>query len=330
MLKLQQTLTTSVLSLLLISCGGGGGSSGNATPFTGAQQPVTNQPTNQTPANVTPASQTPASSSSEPASTGGSSSTAGSETNTPTQPSTTTPPAPSITPFSIVRVDAPASGAIICSNVTLAVTGVGLRNVELVPEGSVFPKFGTFNVSADGTVATFTFSPLNHLMDQQLRVRIVAWDAPAGEPARTIVAMEARTWYPYYPHKTSCPTTPPTQLPQLDPAPTGEFTVTSLYNAPADGERVCGTLMMFIRGTNIRNAEIVSANGYFPKYGTFDIDSSGTFGRLYFNPANVPTGQLAVRILAWNAPSGQTGQEIVAMTSRTWEIAPGAPPCAGR
>lgn len=203
-----------------------------------------------------------------------------------------------------------------------------MRNVELVPESGYFPKYGTFNVSSDGTVASFTFNSLNHLFERELNVRIVAWDKPAGEEGRSIVAMETRTWYPHYNPKGPCPTMlPGSPPPPIDPPTTAAFTVSDLNGEPGDGERVCGTRFITIYGTNIRNAEIVPAEGYFPKYGTFDVDSSGTFGRIFFNPLNVPPGQLGVRIVAFDAPAGQPGREIVAMPPRTWEIAPGAPPC---
>jgi hypothetical protein len=78
---------------------------------------------------------------------------------------------------------------------TLEVQGNQIRNVELLPpEGYTYtPKYGTFTVAQDGRMARMEFDP-KKFPNGDLRIRISAFDAPAGQPANEIVVTRDRTW----------------------------------------------------------------------------------------------------------------------------------------
>ena len=81
----------------------------------------------------------------------------------------------------------------ICAFPRLEVTGTAMRNVELVPADTLAPVLGRFAVAPDGSFATLPFDT-NSLPKGVIRVRIVAYDVPAGQPGNMVVAMPARTW----------------------------------------------------------------------------------------------------------------------------------------
>jgi hypothetical protein len=78
--------------------------------------------------------------------------------------------------------------------VRLEVSGTGMQNVELLPESAYLPKLASFNVSADGTSAYLDLDT-KQIPDGGIKLRIVAFDQPAGTPnAGEVVAMPTRTW----------------------------------------------------------------------------------------------------------------------------------------
>lgn len=68
-----------------------------------------------------------------------------------------------------------------------------MKNVELSPPAGHTPIYGRFDISENGTVAHFEFSPWN-FTEGELRVRISAFDALPGQPARELIAMSERRW----------------------------------------------------------------------------------------------------------------------------------------
>jgi hypothetical protein len=90
---------------------------------------------------------------------------------------------------------APEDGArYLSGTVRLEVSGIGMRNVELLPENGYTPRLASFNVSDDGTFAYLDLDT-KQIQNGGIELRISAFDKPAGAPdAREIVAMPVRTW----------------------------------------------------------------------------------------------------------------------------------------
>lgn len=216
--------------------------------------------------------------------------------------------------FDTTLVSAPADGSYVCAPTTLEVRGSGIRNVELLPPGSYTPKHATFTVSEDGTSAHVVFDPRN-FPNGDLQVRISAFNAAAGQPAEEIVVMPARTW------KIANDT-----WPCASPGSSTAFTA-ELISAPAADSYVCHMLTLEVRGTRLRNVELLPAEGYAPKYGTFTVSDDGKIARLQFDARTFPNGDYRFRISAFDAPAGQPANEIVVMPERTWRIANNSFPC---
>lgn len=109
-------------------------------------------------------------------------------------------------------------------------------------------------------------------------------------------------------------------------APASNFTAT-LTSAPADGTYICSMATLEVRGSGLRNVELLPPTGYSPKLGTFTVSADGKIARMQFDPGRFPNGEIRARISAFNAPAGQPAQEIVVMPERTWRIANDTPPC---
>jgi hypothetical protein len=146
---------------------------------------------------------------------------------------------------------APANGATISGTRRLEVRGTGLANVELLPVTGYSPKLGVFNVSADRAYAWLDLDTRS-FPDGAHNVRISAFNVTAGQSgAQEIVVMRNRQW---------------NVRNVTDP----NFTA-QLLTAPIYGETVSGKIYFDVRGKGIENVEILSAHGYEPKYGKFDV-----------------------------------------------------------
>lgn len=226
------------VSFVLAGCGGGGGgggetaapsaSSGTNSQGGGAAPPAATPPANSpaTPTPASPAPDTPAQPApgpsapqpSPPPSSGGSSNTGGGSPTSPPQ-----------TSFSAYLSIAPAPDAGLFDIVTLEVRGSGIRNVELVPPDTAGPVIARFDVLND-TVAVLHLDTRT-MLNGVLAARIVAYDAPPGQPGSSIEVMGPRQWRlvndPQPPLVGAIPPANyrplviihPRELPYVDPAP---------------------------------------------------------------------------------------------------------------
>lgn len=197
-------------------------------------------------------------------------------------------------------VAAPANGAVLSRTTRLEVRGTGLANVELLPAKGYLPSYGQFNISPDRTRAWLDFDPRS-LPDGNREVRISAFNVTAGQPgAREIVAMTPRRW-------------------RFATNSTAAFTA-RVTSAPVHGSSVRGIVVLELRGTGMRNAELLPSSGYRPRHGQFTITNNGSFAYLEFDTRNFPNGPLTVRVAAFNSAAGQPGREITVMPARQWMI----------
>lgn len=195
---------------------------------------------------------------------------------------------------------APANGAVLSRSTRLEVRGAGLANVELLPAQGYQPSYGQFNISPDRTRAWLDFDPRT-LPDGGRDMRISAFNVTAAQPgAREVVVMTPRRW-------------------QLATNSTAAFTSRAM-SAPVHGSSVRGIVILEVRGTGMRNVELLPSSGYTPRHGQFQITNNGTFAYLNFDTRNFPNGPLSVRIAAFNSAAGQPGREITVMPTRQWMI----------
>jgi hypothetical protein len=76
-----------------------------------------------------------------------------------------------------------------------------------------------------------------------------------------------------------------------------------------------------VRGAQMENVELLSANGYQPKHGVLEINEDKSIAWLDLDTTQLPDGPVELRISAFDVPAGQPGaQEIIAMPARTWNI----------
>lgn len=121
------------------------------------------------------------------------------------------------------------------------------------------------------------------------------------------------------------------QLIAAPPAPpTGSF----LGEQVADDGTVTysDTVYFEVRGTGLRNVELVSANDTSIKYGTFTISADGTRAILNWDyqlgDENGAYTAYDLRVLAWNVPAGQAGESIEVMAPRRYFRRPSPGMCA--
>jgi hypothetical protein len=81
-----------------------------------------------------------------------------------------------------------------------------------------------------------------------------------------------------------------------------------------------------VQGSGIENVELLPATGYTPRLGVFTVSPDKTLARLNFDTTMVPNGLLRIRVSAFNAPAGQPGSEIIAMSVRTVTLQNDPPP----
>jgi hypothetical protein len=208
-------------------------------------------------------------------------------------------------PFTAGLVSAPAPGAAVSGIVHLEVQGSGMVNVELLPANGSTPKLGVFNVSGDRTSASLDLDSRS-LPDGPVDVRISAFNVTEGQPgAQEIIVMPARQW---------------------DIRNGAGFTA-RVAMAPTNGSMISGWARFEVRGTGMRNVELLPASGYAPRLGVFNVSADGTFAWLDVDVTKWQ-GSLEARISAFNVSEGQPGaMEIIAMPTRFWTtrtVAPGS------
>lgn len=198
---------------------------------------------------------------------------------------------------------APANGATVSGTTRLEIRGSGIANAELLPASGSSPRLGVFNVASDRSMAWLDFDSRS-VADGALGVRIAAYNVQAGQPgASEIIAMPARNW----------------NISNGSAPPPSTFTA-SVTMAPVHGAVLSGTTLLEVRGTNIRNVELLPASGYLPRYGVFSISADRTYAWLHFDTSSLPNGPIDLRISAFNTAPGEPGTEIVAMPARQWNL----------
>lgn len=214
----------------------------------------------------------------------------------------TAPPAQT---FTAAVTSAPGNGAIVSGVTRLTVQGSRLANVELLPASGYAPRLGTFNLSADRTQAWLDLDT-RALPDGARDVRISAFNATQGQAnASEIVAMPARRW----------------EWRNGLPAGSGSSFTANVTIAPVHGERIGQFVRLEVRGSGMRNVELLPATGYAPKLGTFSMQADGTFAWLVLDTRSLPNGPLEARISAFDTPADQPGaREIIAMPVRQWNV----------
>lgn len=211
------------------------------------------------------------------------------------------PPLPG-TGLTATLAAAPAAGATVSGTIRLEVRGTRIANAELLPAQGYTPRMGTFNVSADRTVAWLDLDSRS-IPDGARDVRISVFNVTEGQPnAQETVVMPARRW-------------------NFVNGATSAFTA-GVSAAPGHGATVRGTVVVEVRGVGMKNIELLPASGYVPIYGRFTTTYDGTFGYVEFDTRALPNGPINVRVSAFNVAPGQAGvREIVAMPARQWIIA---------
>lgn len=206
-------------------------------------------------------------------------------------------------PFTAGLVSAPAPGAMVTGIVHLEVRGSGIANAELLPANGNTPRLAVFNVSGDKTLASLDLDSRS-LPDGPMDVRISVFNVTAGQPgAQEIIAMPARRWN----------------------IVNGVGFTASVAMAPSHGSMVSGMARLEVRGTGMRNVELLPASGYTPRLGVFNISADGTFAWLDVD-MTTRNGSLDARISAFNVAAGQPGAiEIIAMPVRQWIVRNAAP-----
>ncbi len=111
-----------------------------------------------------------------------------------------------------------------------------------------------------------------------------------------------------------------TLSPECSGIPTAPF-FANISAAPANGAALDGMVRLEVQGNEMRNVELLPANGYTPRLGVFNITGDSTFAWLDLDTRMLPNGVANVRISAFNKSAGQAGAtEIVTMPARAWSI----------
>lgn len=214
--------------------------------------------------------------------------------------SVSNPPSPT-GGFTAIVENAPNDNNVVQGITRITVRGNRMENVELLPASGYLPRPGVFNVSADGSTAWLDFDSRS-LPDGLHEVRVSAFTKLPGQPgAAETVAMPARRWH-------------------FQNGATSSFTVTSTV-APLHGETISGIVRFEVRGSGIRNAELLPPSGYLPRIATFNVSHDGTYAWLDLHTDALPAGALNARVSVFNVDAGQpNAQEIVAVPARQWTI----------
>jgi len=210
-------------------------------------------------------------------------------------------PPPATGGFVAVTDAAPGDNAVVRGITRITVRGNRLANVELLPATGYLPRLGVFNVSADGSTAWLDFDTRG-LPDGVRGVRVSAFSMLPGQPgAAEAVAMSPRRW-------------------DFRNGATSAFSV-SAVQAPLHGEILSGVVRFEIRGTGIRNAELLPPTGYLPRIAYFNVSRDGTMAWLDLHTSALPTGAFSARVSVFSTAGEQAGaKEIVAMPARQFTI----------
>lgn len=103
-----------------------------------------------------------------------------------------------------------------------------------------------------------------------------------------------------------------------------------IFKAPGEGAIIGGKVLLMIQGEGMVNAELLGPEGYAPKYATFYCAKTINPGKacsINFDTTQFANGPYVMRISVFDAPAGQTANEIVVMPPRQWYI-DNTPDCA--
>lgn len=105
------------------------------------------------------------------------------------------------------------------------------------------------------------------------------------------------------------------------PAAPAAFTAT-VTQAPADGARyLSGTARLEVRGSGMRNVELLPENGFVPTLRRFTVADDGTSAYLDLDTRVMQNGGIELRLSAFDKPAGASdARELIAMAARTWLI----------
>ena len=203
--------------------------------------------------------------------------------------------------FTAVVDSAPSDNVNVQGITRITVRGNRMANVELLPASGYLPRLGVFNVAPDGSSAWLDFDSRS-LPDGLRSVRVSAFTTLPGQPgASEEIAMSPRRWH-------------------FSNGATSDFTVTST-TAPLHGEIISGVVRFEVRGSGIRNAELLPPSGYLPRIATFNVNRDGTYAWLDLHTSALPTGPLNARVSIFNVDAGQpNAKEIIAVPARQWTI----------
>ncbi|MFC7516520.1 hypothetical protein ACFQUU_16020 [Herbaspirillum sp. GCM10030257] len=100
----------------------------------------------------------------------------------------------------------------------------------------------------------------------------------------------------------------------------GTFRAYSTVSVP-DGATISGIVRLEVRGLRMANVELLTAEGYTPRFGVFNVSADQTKAWFDLDTTKLPNGPIRVRASAFNVPAGQPGAtELIALEPRTWNI----------
>jgi hypothetical protein len=141
------------------------------------------------------------------------------------------------------------------------------------------------------------------LPDGLITLRVAAFNAPPGQTGSEITAMGSRTWRIQN-------VAPASFTAQLVTAPPGG----ALLNSPP----YFSPVRFEVRGSGLRNVELVSANNESIVYGRFNLSPEGTTAILDWDFSAMRYISYDLKIIAWDVPPGQPGRKIEVMSARRY------------
>lgn len=101
------------------------------------------------------------------------------------------------------------------------------------------------------------------------------------------------------------------------PEPLPLFMIDWGPDAPPDGAVLKGLVVFTFPGSMLKNAELVRAGGYDPKYGTVSFAPSG--GAVALDTRTLPDGDYSLELAGYDAPKGQPAN-VVRSGARKWTV----------
>ncbi len=101
------------------------------------------------------------------------------------------------------------------------------------------------------------------------------------------------------------------------PQPLPVFMIDWGPDAPPDGAVLKGLVVFTFPGSMLKNAELVRAGGYDPKYGTVSFGPSG--GAVALDTRTLPDGDYSLELVGYDAPKGQSAG-VVRSGARKWGV----------